>query len=71
MHLTLTRAATKPAAPNFLQQQARFDTFITHDNQRPHQALRMKVPADLYIRSSRRYRGLTSSPIRFTTIRPP
>ena len=25
---------------------------------RPHQALGMKVPADLYTRSSRRYRGL-------------
>jgi len=28
MHLTLKKEATKPAATNFLQQQARFDKFI-------------------------------------------
>jgi putative transposase len=28
MHLTLKREATKPAAPNFLRQQARFDGFV-------------------------------------------
>jgi putative transposase len=28
MHLTLKKEATKPAASNFLQQQARFDKFI-------------------------------------------
>jgi putative transposase len=28
MHLTLKKEATKPAARNFLQQQARFDDFI-------------------------------------------
>jgi putative transposase len=28
MHLTLKLEATKPAAKNFLQQQARFDDFI-------------------------------------------
>jgi putative transposase len=28
MHLTLKKEATKPAAKNFLQQQARFDQFI-------------------------------------------
>lgn len=27
MHLTLKQQATKPAAPNLLQQQARFDAF--------------------------------------------
>jgi putative transposase len=59
MHLTLKREATKPAAANVLQQQARFDTFIERDNrERPHQALDMKVPADLYARSPRLYRGL-------------
>ncbi len=59
MHLTLKKEATKPAAANVLQQQARFDTFVTQYNQdRPHQALDMKVPADLYERSDRRYRGL-------------
>jgi len=43
MHLTLKKEATKPAADNFLQQQARFDDFISdYNTQRPHQALDMK-----------------------------
>jgi hypothetical protein len=59
MHLTLKQAATKPAAGNVLQQQARFDAFLAQYNQdRPHQALGMKVPADVYARSPRVYRGL-------------
>ena len=59
MHLTLKKEATKPAAANVLQQQARFDAFVEQFNQeRPHQALGMKVPADLYARSPRVYRGL-------------
>jgi len=59
MHLTLKREATKPAAPNVLQQQARFDAFVERYNrERPHQALGMKVPADFYTRSARVYRGL-------------
>jgi hypothetical protein len=29
MHLTLKREATKPAPPNFLQQQARFEAFVS------------------------------------------
>jgi len=58
MHLTLKNEATKPASANVLQQ-ARFDAFIERYNQeRPHQALDMKVPADLYVRSSRVYHGL-------------
>jgi putative transposase len=59
MHLTLKQEATKPAAGNVLQQQARFDAFVEQYNQeRPHQALAMKVPADVYGRSPRVYRGL-------------
>jgi putative transposase len=59
MHLTLKKDATKPAAANMLQQQARFDDFIAqYNHERPHQALGMQVPADLYIRSPRVYRGL-------------
>jgi putative transposase len=59
MHLTLKKDATKPAAPNVLQQQARFDAFIERFNQeRPHQALAMQVPAEVYARSPRVYRGL-------------
>src|SRR5579864_8385270 len=59
MHLTLKKEATKPAAANVLQQQARFDDFVTRYNtDRPHQGLGMKVPADVYVRSRRIYRGL-------------
>ena len=59
MHLTLKKEATKPAARNFLQQQARFDDFIDcYNNERPHQALGMRYPAELYRPSARPYRGL-------------
>lgn len=59
MHLTLKKEATKPAATNVLQQQARFDAWMAQYNrERPHQALGMKVPADLYTRSPRVYHGL-------------
>ena len=59
MHLTLKKEATKPAAPNFLQQQARFDKFIDVFNyQRPHEALEMKCPAEVYRPSLRPYTGL-------------
>jgi putative transposase len=59
MHLTLKREATKPAVANLLQQQARFDAFVTRYNQDlPHAALEMQVPAARYTRSPRAYRGL-------------
>jgi putative transposase len=57
MHLTLKKEATKPASFNFLQQQSRFDEFVAVYNQdRPHQALGMKYPAELYTPSAREYR---------------
>src|SRR5436309_1650269 len=59
MHLTLKKEATKPAAANFLQQQARFDKFIeVFNNERPHEALDMKCPAEVYQPSQRGYTGL-------------
>jgi putative transposase len=59
MHLTLKKEATKPAALNLLQQQARFDDFIECYNcERPHQALNMHYPAELYSASPRHYHGL-------------
>jgi putative transposase len=59
MHLTLKKEATKPAAKNFLQQQARFDDFREYyNNERPHEALHMKCPAEIYAPSLRPYRGL-------------
>jgi putative transposase len=59
MHLTLKKEATRPAAANLLQQQARFDDFIDdYNRERPHQALGMRYPAELYAPSARPYRGL-------------
>jgi putative transposase len=59
MHLTLKLETTKPAAQTFLQQQAKFDAFIDcYNNERPHQALDMRCPAELYSPSPRPYRGL-------------
>jgi putative transposase len=60
MHLTLKKEATRPAGKNFLQQQAKFDQFMHQYNcERPHQALGMKYPSELYRRSARPFRGLT------------
>lgn len=59
MHLTLKQETTRPAADNFLQQQARFDEFIDYYNsERPHQALDMRLPGELYEPSKRAYAGL-------------
>ena len=59
MHLTLKKEATKPPAANFLQQQARFDKFIEiFNHQRPHEALDMKYPAEVYQPSPRPYTRL-------------
>ena len=56
MHLTLKNEATKPASFNFLQQQERFDQFITvYNNERPHQALNGAYPGDIYTPSTRIY----------------
>ncbi len=59
MHLTLKKEATKPPGKNFLQQQAKFDRFVEEYNHaRPHQALGMRYPGELYTPSARRYQGL-------------
>ena len=61
MHLTLKKEATKPPGKNFLQQQARFDQFIEcYNHERPHQAIGMKYPSELYRPSARPYTGLPS-----------
>jgi putative transposase len=60
MHLTLKKETTKPAANNFLQQQEKFDRFIDCYNQeRPHQAIGMRYPGEIYQRSAREYHGLS------------
>jgi len=59
MHLTLKKETTRPPGMNSLQQQARFDSFIQEFNEeRPHEALAMKTPAEIYTASRRLYRGL-------------
>jgi transposase InsO family protein len=59
MHLTLKKEATRPPGANSLQQQARFDDFVQEFNtERPHQAIDMHCPAELYTPSPRLYQGL-------------
>ncbi len=59
MHLTLKKETTRPPAMNALQQQARFDDFIEEFNtQRPHEALDMRCPDEVYAQSPRPYQGL-------------
>jgi putative transposase len=56
MHLTLKKEATKPPGYNFLQQQGKFDDFQEqYNNDRPHEALNMKYPGELYTPSARVY----------------
>ncbi|MER9058486.1 integrase core domain-containing protein, partial [Mesorhizobium sp. M0910] len=48
MHRTLKQETTRPPGMNALQQQARFDAFISEFNEeRPHEALAMKLPTEL------------------------
>jgi transposase InsO family protein len=59
MHLTLKQETIRPAAANSLSQQARFDAFVeTFNAERPHEALAMKTPAEVYVASSRPFPGL-------------
>jgi transposase InsO family protein len=59
MHLTLKKEATRPAGANIFQQQAKFDSFIEEfNNERPHEALDMKCPAEVYTPSLRPYQGI-------------
>jgi transposase InsO family protein len=54
MHRTLKAETTRPARANMLAQQERFDEFRTEFNERrPHQALEMKRPAEVYQHSER------------------
>jgi len=56
MHLTLKRETTRPARSNLLQQQERFDEFgDEYNHERPHEALAMRRPAEVYAPSTRPY----------------
>jgi len=49
MHRTLKRETTRPARGNLLQQQEAFDQFVdVFNRERPHEALDMKRPSEVY-----------------------
>ncbi len=59
IHRTLKAESTKPSANSILQQQERFDGFVSEYNkERPHEALKMKTPNEVYKPSIRKYKGL-------------
>ena len=59
LHLTLKKETTKPPGADFLQQQEKFDYFVSEYNQeRPHEGLKMKTPAEVYKKSNQEYKGL-------------
>jgi len=56
----VSASRSRPAGKNFLQQQSKFDDFMQeYNHQRPHQAIGMRYPAELYSTSLRLCRGLT------------
>jgi len=56
MHRTLKNETARPARANLLQQQQRFDEWRPEFNEvRPHEALGMKRPAEVYTSSTRPY----------------
>ena len=59
MHRTLKQETARPPAMNALQQQERFDKFVSEFNdERPHEALGMKMPGEVYAPASRAFEGL-------------
>jgi transposase InsO family protein len=63
MHRTLKAETVEPPAPNLKQQQERFDEFMQEFNEeRPHEALSMKVPNSVYSQSSRSFPSKNPSP---------
>jgi transposase InsO family protein len=59
MHLTLKKETTRPPGENQLKQQEKFDDFIQVFNfERPHQALQMKYPSEVFKKSEREYKGI-------------
>jgi len=63
MHRTLKFETARPSRSNLLQQQERFDEFVDEFNTvRPHEALGMKCPADVYTPSQRQAPGRLPEP---------
>jgi transposase InsO family protein len=56
MHRTLKAETTRPARANLLQQQERFDEWVHEFNhERPHEALEMKRPAEVFTSSTKAF----------------
>ena len=63
MHRTLKAETTRPAKANLLQQQERFDAFVEEFNhERPHEAIDMKRPAEVFTPSLRPHPSQLSEP---------
>lgn len=63
MHRTLKRKTTRPPRTNLLQQQEVFDAFLLEFNtERPHEALGMKRPSEVYVPSGRKLPTVVPEP---------
>jgi putative transposase len=63
LHLTLKQDTASPAAASLDAQGRRFRTFCrVYNQERPHEALGMEVPASLYVPSTRSWSGRLISP---------
>jgi transposase InsO family protein len=63
MHRVLKAETTRPAGANQLQQQERFESFKQSFNcERPHEALAMKTPTQIYAKSKRTLAEAQSAP---------
>lgn len=63
MHLTLKQETASPPRPSLRSQQQRFDAFRQEYNeQRPHESLEQRTPADAYQGSPRRYPSRVPEP---------
>lgn len=63
MHRTLKQETARPPAADGAAQQNRFDRFRQdYNQQRPHEALGQRTPAELYTRSARAYPGRVPEP---------
>jgi transposase InsO family protein len=55
-HLTLKQETAQPPQPDICAQQRRFDVFLRdYNHRRPHEALGQRVPAAIYVDSTRRF----------------
>jgi putative transposase len=63
MHRSLKQATAQPPAANLRRQQEAFDRFRQEYNwERPHEALEMKTPAELYLPNGRSYPARLGEP---------